>query len=94
MLLRFLLLAVLVLFAVRAVWRLLEGVAEGASGGRGRRGRAPDRGTPMVRDPVCGTYVVQSRALTAERGGETAFFCSDRCRREWQAGGGRRARAR
>jgi YHS domain-containing protein len=38
-----------------------------------------------VRDPVCGTFVVQSRALTAARAGETAFFCSEECRRKWQA---------
>jgi YHS domain-containing protein len=84
MLVRTLLFMLLALFVLRAVWRLLEGVVEGA-GGRRRSDRVPDRGTPMVRDPVCGTYVVQSRALIAERGGETAFFCSENCRRQWQS---------
>jgi YHS domain-containing protein len=78
---RLLLFVLLALFLLRAVWRLLEGVVEGASGGR--RGAAAGRSTRMVRDPVCGTFVVQSRALTAARGGETAFFCSEACRRKW-----------
>ena len=37
----------------------------------------------MVKDPVCGTYVVKGRALTAVRGGETAWFCSIECQRAW-----------
>ena len=40
----------------------------------------------MMRDPVCGTFVVQSRARSATRGGEQAYFCSDDCRRAWLSG--------
>jgi YHS domain-containing protein len=40
----------------------------------------------MVKDPVCGTYVVQGRALTAVRGGQTAWFCSSECQRAWLSG--------
>jgi len=40
----------------------------------------------MVRDPICGTFVVQSRARNAMRGGEQAYFCSDECRRAWLTG--------
>jgi YHS domain-containing protein len=90
-LLRFILFTLLVLFLIRAVWRLLEGVVEGASGGR-RGAGVPERGAKMVRDPVCGTFVVQSRALSAERGSETAFFCSEACRRRWQGGAAARSR--
>jgi YHS domain-containing protein len=46
----------------------------------------------MVRDPVCGTFVVQSRALSAARGTETAFFCSEDCRRRWQGSTAGRSR--
>jgi hypothetical protein len=59
-LIRLLLLFLLFMLVVRAGWRLLVGIVEGAS--RSRSG-IPQRGTPMVRDPVCGTFVVQSRAL-------------------------------
>jgi YHS domain-containing protein len=79
-LIRAILVFLLVLLVVRAAWRLLAGVVEGASG---RASGVPQRGTPMVRDPVCGTFVVQSRALTATARGETAWFCSEDCRRRW-----------
>jgi YHS domain-containing protein len=82
---RLLLICLLVLLVGRAVWRLLSGVVEGATSAGPRASRAPRRGTRMVRDPICGTFVVQSRALTADSRGETAWFCSEDCRRTWQA---------
>ena len=85
MLVRLILFFLLILFLGRAVWRLLVGVVEGASGARTGRTGVPRQGARMVRDPVCGTFVVQSRALTADRGGQTAWFCSEDCRRRWQA---------
>ena len=80
-LIRLLLVLLLIVLLLRAVWRLIGGIAEGASPSAPG---VPRRGTQMVRDPVCGTFVVQSRALSATAGGETAFFCSDACRRQWQ----------
>jgi len=85
-LLRLLLLLLLATMLLRAGYRLLEGIIEGATGSGPRRGGVPTKGTHMVRDPVCGTFVVQSRALTAMRGGRSAWFCSEECRRQWQAG--------
>lgn len=85
-LLRLLLILLLVTMVLRAAYKLLEGVIEGATASSpGRRSAAPSRGTQMVRDPICGTFVVQSRALTAVQGGQTAWFCSEECRRRWQA---------
>ena len=80
MLLRLSLYVILAFFIVRAFWRLLDGIVEGASGSRGRGGRAPQRGVQMVRDPVCGTFVVRDRALTLSDGRTEVFFCSDACR--------------
>jgi uncharacterized protein len=34
----------------------------------------------MVQDPVCGTYVPASQAVTLTREKETFYFCSDGCR--------------
>jgi hypothetical protein len=85
-LLRLLLLLLLIVVVLQAVVRIFNGFLEGL--GRrpvGRGPRVPLRGTPMVRDPICGTYVVRSRALTAVRGRDTAWFCSEDCRRQWQA---------
>ena len=33
----------------------------------------------LVKDPVCGTYVVRSRAIRNEAGGRSVYFCSPRC---------------
>jgi YHS domain-containing protein len=82
---RFALILLLVVLVVRAAWRLIVGVVEGATGSGSGRSRPPERGTHMVRDPVCGTFVVQSRALSADHRGEVAWFCSENCRRKWQS---------
>ena len=69
-----------VLLIIRAIWWFVSGVAEGAVG---QRRVPPQRGLPLARDPVCGTFVDQSRALTAKHGGTVHYFCSERCRREY-----------
>jgi YHS domain-containing protein len=33
----------------------------------------------LVKDPVCQTYVVMSRAIRSEAGGAPLFFCSREC---------------
>jgi YHS domain-containing protein len=88
-LIRLLLFLLLIVMVLQAGGRLLQGFLDGVRGGPPRRrgsGGVPAKGTAMVRDPVCGTFVVQSRALTAARGRETAWFCSEQCRAAWQAG--------
>ncbi len=84
---RFLLLTLLVLFLARAVWRLFEGIVQGAADeGRSERDgkKSVQSGVKMVRDPVCGTYVVPTRALTTTHGGDTFYFCSEKCRIEFR----------
>ena len=83
---RALLILVVILLLVRAVWRLLGGIVSGAiSAGAVPRGGQPAAPTAvkMERDPVCGTYVVPSKAITLAKGRETLYFCSERCRDEW-----------
>jgi YHS domain-containing protein len=83
MLLRLALFIILAFFIGRAFWRLLDGIVEGAS--RGSRGaRVPQRGTQMVRDPVCGTFVVPDLALSLGDGSNTVYFCSDICRDKYK----------
>ena len=78
------LLFLLLLFVARAIFRLLGGVVQGASTtGRADRGPASPPVTRMVQDPVCGTYVVPSKAITLARGGATTFFCSEACRQKY-----------
>ena len=91
MLTRFLLIALLLLLAARALWRLVAGVIDGATADpRGQSG-PPDRGVKMVRDPVCGTFLVPSRALTITDRGVVRYFCSEDCRQAYQGGGRPRA---
>ena len=88
-LLRILLLFLLVRALMLIVGGLLRGLfavpqaAGPASGAASPRTRS--HGT-LVQDPVCGTYVLQERALTARTAaGDTAFFCSERCRSAYDA---------
>jgi YHS domain-containing protein len=83
---RFLLVSVLLTFVLRAISVLLAGILRGLQGqdgsGQGRRGaQVPQNGVQMVRDPVCGTFIVRSRALSLPgAGGTTVYFCSGKCR--------------
>ena len=87
MLTRFLLWALLLFLVFRAVGRLIRGIGDGARGsttGAGRRRTAePPAGELMVRDPVCGTFVVPSRALSHRDRNGTQYFCSDTCRQDY-----------
>ena len=74
--LRVLLFALLVIFAARSLSRLFSGIVDGLAG----RDRQLDQSVHMVRDPVCGTFVVPSQELMVVRGRRVLFFCSERCR--------------
>jgi YHS domain-containing protein len=77
--LRLVLFVILAIFVARAFWRMFDAVVEGASGRR-PKSQVPDRGVQMVRDPVCGTFVLPDRALMIGDGRDRVYFCSDACR--------------
>ena len=80
-LIRFLLLSILLTLVLRAMSRFLGSVALGMGGVQGSRPpRGVDRGVRMVRDPVCGTYVVPGNAPAARDRDGVHYFCSDKCR--------------
>ena len=81
--LRWILILLLVIFVVRALWRLLAGMIDGIAG-QAPRSRAPQQGVQMVRDPVCGTFVLPSRAVTLAERGEQIYFCSATCRDKYR----------
>jgi YHS domain-containing protein len=86
MLLRLALFIVLGIIVARAFWRLIDGIVEGVSGRPPRgKGQVPTRGVQMVRDPVCGTFVLPDHALTLVDGRARLFFCSDTCRDKYRA---------
>ena len=80
--------ALLIIMLARAFWAVVDGVVEGATGqrrgGGGRRatGQTP---TKLVRDPVCGTYIVPNPTWSVARGGATVYFCSERCLKSYRA---------
>ena len=69
----------LIIFIIRAVMRLWRGIVDGLNAPR----PAAPPAVPLARDPVCGTFVVPSRALTAGTGSDMRFFCSENCRRAY-----------
>ena len=76
---------ILILFVARAFWRIVDGLIQGLSG---RATSVPDRGAHMVRDPVCGTFVLPDRAVTLTAGRQQVFFCSAACRDAYRTRGG------
>jgi uncharacterized protein len=76
---------VLIVLLARLV---LREVALWMSGGTARRQVRDTRSgsTPtvykgrMVRDPICGLHLPETRAIVEEREGERYYFCSERCR--------------
>ena len=74
---RLLLFGVLSVLVARTFWRLVDSIIEGATG----RGKSvPRQGVPMVRDPVCGTFLLPDRAIAVVDGGARLYFCSTACR--------------
>jgi YHS domain-containing protein len=80
MYLRLLLFAILAFVLWRVGGRLLKGVLEGL-------GYRPPNWKPesvgLVRDPVCGQFVLPTKALTAGSGKDTRYFCSEKCRQDY-----------
>jgi YHS domain-containing protein len=70
----------LLYFILRALLRLWDGIVEGMRPPRDTQPAA----VPLVKDPVCGTFVVQSRALTGGSGADIRYFCSEACRRTYE----------
>jgi uncharacterized protein len=51
-----------------------------------RRSQPPQRiGGTLVRDPQCGTYIPEARAVILRAGSGTVHFCSSTCRDAWTA---------
>ena len=75
---------VLLIFIIRALRSLWGGIVEGFNRPASSRGGVPARGVQMMRDPVCGTYVIPERALSLSIGREVLYFCSPGCRDEYR----------
>jgi YHS domain-containing protein len=70
------------------IWLILAGALYWALRelfGRGspKHGQTKEGSEEMVRDPQCGVYVPLSSALKKRVRGETVYFCSRKCEREY-----------
>lgn len=84
--LRLALLLILFVFIARAFWRLVDGVIEGATGQRPPAQQNRRQGAvQMVRDPVCGTFLLPERAIAMSDDRHQVFFCSTTCRDKYRA---------
>jgi len=88
--LEFVLDVVFTVVAIRAIWKLLQGIKAGMSvrtvdQARRQPDAPPAQGVQMAKDPVCGTYVVPERALSVNVGRQTIYFCSAECRDKYRA---------
>jgi len=82
---RFVIYFALIILLTRALSRLWGGIMEGLSAEPRTRSHVPQRGVQMVRDPVCGTFIVPDRALMLSVGRQQLFFCSPACRDKYRA---------
>jgi YHS domain-containing protein len=53
---------------------------------RSRLPSGPPRRDELVKDPVCQTYVLMSRAVREEVAGAPAYFCSRECAARFHRG--------
>jgi YHS domain-containing protein len=81
---RLILYAILAFILVRIAWRLLTAIFEGMGY---QRPSGKNTSVGLVRDPVCGTFVLPSKALTSGTGSDTRYFCSEKCRHDYAARG-------
>lgn len=86
MLLGWLIRILLVLLILRALWSLVSRLLERPSTTARSR---PQKQVALVRDPVCGTYLQASRALSSRTGTKVHYFCSEACRQAYDRGVGR-----
>ena len=70
----------LLLIVLRILYKFGRAVLEGA----GMLSAPQQSSVRLVRDPVCGVFVLPTKALTARSGGTTAYFCSEKCRSAWE----------
>jgi YHS domain-containing protein len=77
---------ILLALLIRIVWRSLwrGALAQPRGSSTGDPMSTVYKGL-MVRDPICGVHVPESRALVEVRGGERVYFCSEACRASFRS---------
>ena len=79
---RLIILAAVLILIGRLVWRFMYAIFDGA-GMLKQPGQREPAAVQLVRDPICGVFVVPGKALTSGSGTATRYFCSEKCRQQW-----------
>lgn len=83
---RVVLFIILFIFLARMFWRVVDNVIQAASGQPpGGGAQPPLQSAKMVRDPVCGTFVLPERAVSIADGRGRVYFCSEACRDQYRS---------
>lgn len=72
---------IIILIILRLLWRMIMGPMR-----RRRPQRRKPGSMPLVRDPVCGTYLLPDRAIKEGSGDAIVYFCSEACRAKYHDG--------
>ena len=78
---RLLLFAVLGYVLLRLLWSAIKAMFQGM--GYQPPGKN-NQSVGLVRDPICGMFVMPSTALTSGSGSNTRYFCSEKCRDDYR----------
>jgi len=84
--LRFLFWLLVLSWGVRLLRRIIGGMLRDQVAGASQTTDAPEEipapaaARHLVRDPVCGTHVDETRSIPLREGGELVHFCSPACR--------------
>lgn len=77
-----------ILLIIRLVVSAVRNVMGRRPPAKARTRVAERAGGVLVRDPHCGTYLPESRALTVGNGSDVMHFCSPACRDAWRSARG------
>src|SRR5204863_9440887 len=82
---RVVLVLVLMIIVARIYSRIAGAFREGRRQDAHGSPRVHAAGVQMVRDPVCGTFVLPEQAVTLVHGRTRLYFCSEACRDKHRA---------
>lgn len=76
--------ALVILFIIRLVVSFVTGVRRAPAQRPSQRRPQERLGGTLVRDPNCGTFIPQERAIVVGSGDDKQFFCSQECSQAWK----------
>jgi len=84
--------AIILTIIINMIFRVLTGGRPSSNARRptgpppaGRPRQTVRQGGTLVRDPHCGTYIPETRAIRVGSGSSVLYFCSDACRDAYTA---------